>query len=136
MPRKKAAKFRCPKCGQAAAVKKSIEVGNTFNFGDYYGQTMGCTYTDDKGARQPLFVASYGIGVSRLVGTIAEPAGRFSEEQRSKQPSIFSLLRALIDLFATTKCYRCHRRLPYTALVYEGGTPWLEWHFSANPKGN
>jgi anthranilate synthase len=34
-----------------------------------------------------------------LVGTIAAPAGRFPEEQRSKQASIFSLLRALVDLF-------------------------------------
>jgi len=66
---------KCPQCGKAAAIKKSIEVGNTFNFGDYYGQTMGCTYTDDKGVRQPLYVASYGIGVSRLVGTIAEVFG-------------------------------------------------------------
>ncbi len=62
----------CPKCGKVAAIQKSIEVGNTINFGDYYGQTMGCTFTDDKGSRKPLFVASYGIGVSRLVGTIAE----------------------------------------------------------------
>jgi prolyl-tRNA synthetase len=65
----------CPQCGKPAAIQKSIEVGNTFNFGDYYGKTMGCTYTDTKGARQPLFVASYGIGVSRLVGTIAEVFG-------------------------------------------------------------
>ena len=62
----------CPKCGKPAAIQKSIEAGNTFNFGDYYGKTMSCTYADDKGKRQPLFVASYGIGVSRLVGTIAE----------------------------------------------------------------
>ncbi|MBI3302543.1 MAG: anthranilate synthase component I [Deltaproteobacteria bacterium] len=34
-----------------------------------------------------------------LVGTIAAPSGRFPEEQRSKQPSVFSLLRALVDLF-------------------------------------
>lgn len=65
----------CPKCGKSAAIQKSIEVGNTFNFGDYYGQTMGCTFVDAQGKRQPLFVASYGIGVSRLVGTIAEVFG-------------------------------------------------------------
>ncbi|MEW6299591.1 MAG: anthranilate synthase component I [Thermodesulfobacteriota bacterium] len=34
-----------------------------------------------------------------LVGTIAAPSGRFPEEQRSKQPSVFSLIRALVDLF-------------------------------------
>ena len=34
-----------------------------------------------------------------LVGTIAASPGRFPEEQRSKQPSIFSVLRALVYLF-------------------------------------
>lgn len=65
----------CPTCGKPATLKKSIEVGNTFNFGDYYGLSMGCTYTDAQGSRQPLFVASYGIGVTRLVGTVAEVFG-------------------------------------------------------------
>lgn len=44
-------------------------------------------------------VASAELGEDSLVGTIAAPAGRFPEEQRSKQPSIFSLIRALVDLF-------------------------------------
>lgn len=38
---------------------------------------------------------------TELLGTIAKPAGRFPEEQRSKQPSIFSVLRALIELFSS-----------------------------------
>ena len=32
-------------------------------------------------------------------GTVRAPVGRFAEEERSRQPSVFSLLRALIDLF-------------------------------------
>ena len=32
---------------------------------------------------------------------LREPGGRFAEEQRSKQPSVFSLLRALVELFAS-----------------------------------
>src|SRR5215510_5965875 len=32
-------------------------------------------------------------------GVVRAPAGRFAEEDRSRQPSIFSVLRALIDLF-------------------------------------
>jgi anthranilate synthase len=34
-----------------------------------------------------------------LAGTVRTPAGRFAEEDRSRQPSIFSVLRALIELF-------------------------------------
>lgn len=35
----------------------------------------------------------------RLDGGVAKPAGRFTEEMRSRQPSVFSVLRALLDLF-------------------------------------
>src|SRR5262249_22752346 len=36
-----------------------------------------------------------------LDGLIAEPSGRFAEEERSKQPSIFSVVRALVNLFSS-----------------------------------
>jgi len=62
----------CPKCGQPVAIRKSIEVGNTFNFGDYYGTAVGLQYTAADGKRKPVYVASYGIGVSRLVGALVE----------------------------------------------------------------
>src|SRR6185436_20154454 len=32
-------------------------------------------------------------------GRVRAPEGRFAEEERSRQPSVFSLLRALLDLF-------------------------------------
>ncbi len=37
----------------------------------------------------------------RFVADIAEPTGHFPEEQRSRQSSVFSALRVLIDLFAS-----------------------------------
>jgi anthranilate synthase len=37
----------------------------------------------------------------RISGEVAETAGRFPEEARSRQPSVFSVLRALIGLFAS-----------------------------------
>ena len=45
-------------------------------------------------------VASAEVRKNDIIGTIKIAEGRFAEEQRSKQPSIFSLLRAIIDLFA------------------------------------
>ncbi|MEK7631332.1 MAG: aminoacyl--tRNA ligase-related protein [Patescibacteria group bacterium] len=62
----------CPKCGKPTTVEKSIEVGNTFHFGDYYTTTVGIRHTAADGKRKPVYIASYGIGVSRLVGTIVE----------------------------------------------------------------
>ena len=37
----------------------------------------------------------------RVTADVAEAVGRFPEEARSRQPSVFSVLRALIDLFAS-----------------------------------
>ena len=42
-------------------------------------------------------------GDDRIDGEIAETAERFPEEQRSRQPSVFSVLRALIDLFRSAE---------------------------------
>src|SRR5438128_983641 len=47
-------------------------------------------------------VASYEVGDEAVRGSIRQPEGRFPEELRSKQPSVFSLLRALIEMFGST----------------------------------
>jgi anthranilate synthase len=39
----------------------------------------------------------------RIAGEIAASGGRFPEEQRSRQPSVFSLLRALVGLFRSAE---------------------------------
>ena len=46
-------------------------------------------------------VASSQRDEHHISGTIRAAEGRFAEEQRSKQPSVFSLLRALIELFTS-----------------------------------
>jgi anthranilate synthase len=38
-------------------------------------------------------------GETSVEGTVRAPVGRFAEEERSRQPSVFSLLRALLGLF-------------------------------------
>ena len=43
--------------------------------------------------------ADVDVSAHRVAGRIREPERRFSEEERSKQRSAFSLLRALVDLF-------------------------------------
>lgn len=64
---------KCPKCGGVIKVAKSIEVGNIFPFGtDKYAKSMGVTFTDKEGKQQLVNFASYGIGVTRLIGTLVE----------------------------------------------------------------
>ena len=51
---------------------KTAEVGNIFNFGSQKTNEMGLYYTDSEGKRQSLYVGSYGIGITRVMGVIAE----------------------------------------------------------------
>ncbi|MBI2443390.1 MAG: hypothetical protein HYV40_05820 [Candidatus Levybacteria bacterium] len=52
---------------------KSIEVGNIFPFGTAkYAERMGGYFTDKDGQRKPVWFASYGIGPTRLMGTLVE----------------------------------------------------------------
>lgn len=51
---------------------KTAEVGNIFNFGTQKTDEMGLFYTDTDGQQKSLYLGSYGIGVTRLMGVIAE----------------------------------------------------------------
>ncbi len=51
---------------------KSIEVGNIFKLGTRFSEALGLTYTNEDGSAQPIVMGSYGIGPTRLIGTIVE----------------------------------------------------------------
>ncbi len=51
---------------------KSAETGNIFNFGTQKTDEMGLYYTADDGTKQSLHIGSYGIGITRAMGVIAE----------------------------------------------------------------
>src|SRR3989344_1596760 len=50
--------------------QKSIEVGNIFPLGTMYAQKMGAFFTDHDGSKKPIWLASYGIGPKRVMGTL------------------------------------------------------------------
>jgi len=52
--------------------KKAIEVGNIFKLGTRFSDAFGLTYQDTHGQRQPIYMGCYGLGTTRLMGTIAE----------------------------------------------------------------
>jgi len=58
--------------------KKAAEVGNIFTFGTEKCEELGLYYTDANGAKRGVFLGSYGIGITRLMGVIAEV---FSDEK-------------------------------------------------------
>ncbi|HEY0010791.1 MAG TPA: aminoacyl--tRNA ligase-related protein [Candidatus Paceibacterota bacterium] len=51
---------------------KSVEVGNIFSFGDKKSKELGLTYRDENGEEKPVILGSYGIGITRLMGTLVE----------------------------------------------------------------
>lgn len=51
---------------------KTAEVGNIFNFGTQKGEEMGLNFTDQDGSEKPVYLGSYGVGVTRVMGVIAE----------------------------------------------------------------
>lgn len=50
----------------------SAEVGNIFKFGTEKAEKMEIYYTDADGAQRPIYLASYGIGITRVMGVIVE----------------------------------------------------------------
>lgn len=51
---------------------KTIEVGNIFNFGGAKSKDLGLFYTNEAGEEISVHLGSYGIGITRLMGTIVE----------------------------------------------------------------
>ncbi len=50
----------------------SIEVGNIFTLGFKFSEPFGLTYKNESSEDVPVFMGSYGIGLTRLMGTIVE----------------------------------------------------------------
>jgi prolyl-tRNA synthetase len=51
---------------------KAIEVGNIFKLGTKFTDAFKSNYTDAEGNIKPIYMGCYGIGSSRIMGTIAE----------------------------------------------------------------
>ncbi|HNX11162.1 MAG TPA: His/Gly/Thr/Pro-type tRNA ligase C-terminal domain-containing protein [bacterium] len=63
----------CPVCGNSElVVQTGIEVGNIFKLGTKFSDSFAMKYTDEAGASQPIVMGCYGIGPSRVLGTIVE----------------------------------------------------------------
>ena len=51
---------------------RAIEVGNIFSLKTKFSEAFGLTFKDARGDDKPVTMGCYGIGISRLMGTIAE----------------------------------------------------------------
>ncbi len=51
---------------------KAVEVGNIFSLGYKFSEALNLTYKDEAGKEELVYMGSYGIGPSRLMGAVAE----------------------------------------------------------------
>lgn len=63
----------CPCCGKKALrIERGIEVGNIFQLGTKYTESMGMEYLDSEGNKHNPIMGCYGIGVGRLAASVCE----------------------------------------------------------------
>jgi prolyl-tRNA synthetase len=62
----------CPVTGLPLKVARGIEVGNIFQLGTKYSDSMNCTYLDPEGKSHSMIMGCYGIGVGRTMASVIE----------------------------------------------------------------
>jgi len=63
----------CPVCGKPIiSINKGIEIGNIFQLGTKYTESMDMTYSDKDGSSKHPIMGCYGIGVGRLAASICQ----------------------------------------------------------------
>jgi len=71
--------FICAECGHSECEKKIVsEVANIFKLGSRFSDAFGLKYQDADGQTKNIVMGCYGIGISRLMGLIAE---KFADEK-------------------------------------------------------
>ena len=63
---------KCPKCGKELKKVRGIEIGNIFQLGKKYTDSMHMTYTAMDGSEKTPIMGCYGIGVGRTMAAILE----------------------------------------------------------------
>lgn len=61
-----------PDTGEVYEVHKVAELGNIFPLNVKFSNAFGYTFTDEQGQQKPVYMGSYGIGPSRVMGVLVE----------------------------------------------------------------
>jgi len=88
---------------------RTAEVGNIFNFGTQKSENLKLFYQDEEGKSIPVWVGSYGIGITRLIGVLVE---KFSDEKGIVWPkSIAPFQVYLISIGAQSEADKLYEQL-------------------------
>lgn len=78
--------------------KTGVEVGNIFPLESKYSDALELYFTDEDGNQQSIIMGCYGIGVSRLVGMLAE---HFADEKGLVWPASVAPFKVIISQIGT-----------------------------------
>jgi prolyl-tRNA synthetase len=75
---------QCPECEHGTlTVNKAIELGHTFHLGTRYSDPLGANVSVPGSAAVPMQMGCHGIGISRIIGAVAE---HFADEKGLNWP--------------------------------------------------
>lgn len=72
---------------------KTAEVGNIFNFGSQKTDEIGLKFTDKEGQLSSIYMGSYGIGVTRVMGVVVE---KFADDKGLVWPEAIAPYRVYL----------------------------------------
>lgn len=67
-----------PDSGKVYELHRAVEVGNIFPLESKYTDALGVYFTNEEGSQESIIMGCYGIGISRLMGVLAE---HFSDDK-------------------------------------------------------
>ena len=79
---------------------RGIEVGNIFQLGTKYSDSLNLKYIDQDGKENPVYMGSYGIGVSRSLAAIVE---QYHDENGIIWPLVVAPYHVIITIINTKK---------------------------------
>ena len=100
----------CPECGNPDLIeKRAIEVGNIFKLGTRFSDPFKFTFTDKDGQSKTPLMGCYGIGPSRIMGTLVEV---FNDENGMIWPkSVTPYQVYFVDLLGDEKAEELYDKL-------------------------
>lgn len=91
----------CPVTGgKEFREEKASEAGNIFKLGSKFSDAFGFTYAAEDGSKKPVVMGCYGIGISRLMGIVAEATG---DEAGLRWPEVIAPARVHLVAIAKTR---------------------------------
>jgi prolyl-tRNA synthetase len=108
----------CPDCAAPLSIDRGIEIGHIFQLGRKYADAAGLDVLGPDGKPVRVTMGSYGIGVSRLIASIAEQT---YDEQGLRWPR--SIAPAHVHIVATGKEDQISTALGIAGALEASGVP-------------